>query len=129
MLLAALFPPKKPTPTEHKLNLRGPKIVPSVLKARLENKPACLRSIKSAYIPVLKHLQYIHKTDHSSLLMIIFHGVQIAEIFINSQAIVIIVSKELEGHLSILQNLYSSSSATPKVLVVPACIILLRFEG
>jgi hypothetical protein len=60
--------------------------------------------------------------------MKIFHGVQIAEISITNQTIVIIVTKKLEGQLSILQKLYSNSLATPKALVVPACMILLRSE-
>jgi hypothetical protein len=65
-------------------------------------------------IPVLKHLQYVHNICHFSLLMKICNSVQIAENSVINQAIVMIVTKELEGHLSILQIIIQIPSVIQK---------------
>jgi len=55
--------------------------------------------------------------------MKIFHGVQMAEISITNQTIVIIVTKKLEGQLSILQKLYFKFIGDPKSISCPCLYV------
>lgn len=100
---------------KYKLNLCGQKIVLFAIMARPENA-ACLHFIKSAQIPrCQKYLQHM-----SEAARLFYWRCPDGRISSTDQAI---VTKELEVHLSTLQNLCSG------FIGELAYIILLRFEG
>lgn len=128
-MLTALLLRKNSALTSIRWTISDQKIVPLVLKARLENKPACLQSIKSAEYPGVEALAVY--TQNGFILLYWWKSFMVSK-WLKSPLLIrqlwLLWPKSLKASWAYCKSFISNSLATPKALVVPACMILLRSE-